>query len=247
MENIKEIKKPSFRLVRDAEHYHYHENVLKAITVQIAKEYKMEDLRLLYEKLFKREENVFMRNRAFEETKDIQAADKKRDELFCFIKRTIELMRYNPDPQIKAHWNVLDNGLNPYRNAHRKSFLENTTMITLFIEEMSKEQYAEALKALDLVKIFDLLGDANKKCEDLYNERLNSKQKREGEDKMRDVRPEVDKVFFNIIKFINAVYLVSVKITKEDQVLKEIGDIIDKINVHTKGLMSNIKERRADL
>lgn len=247
MENVKEIKKPSFRLVRDAEHYHYHDNVLKAITPITAKEYKMESLRYSYEKLFKREESAFMRDRAFEETKEIQAADKKRDELFCFIKRTIELMKYNPDASIKAYWSVLDEGMSPYKNAHRKSFVENTTMVTLFIEEMKKEQYGEALKSLDLVKVFDLLHDANAKCEDLYNERLSAKQKRNEEEKMRNIRPRVDKVFFDIIKFINAIYLVSHEITKEDQVLQEIGVIIDKVNVHTQKLMASIKERRLEV
>jgi len=246
LENIKEIKKPSFRLVRDAEHFEYHENVLKAILPILAKEYKMESLRYQYEKLFNREEKAFMRDRVFEETKEIQAADKKRDELFCFIKRTIELMKFNPDPTIKANWSILDNGIGPYRNAHRKSFLENTTMITLFINEMKKEQYANALQELDLVKIFDLLFDANKKCEDLYNERLNNKQKRNEEDKMRNIRPQVDKVFFELVKFINAIYLVSHEITKEEQVLKEIGNIIDTVNEHSKILMVNIKERRSD-
>lgn len=244
IENVKEIKKPSFRLVRDSEHYTYHENVLKAISPIIAKEYKMESLRYQYEKLFDREENAFMRDRAFEETKEIQAADKKRDELFCFIKRTIELMKYNPDPTIKSHWGVLDAGIDPYRNAHRKSFLENTTMITLFLKEMKKEQYANALATLDLSKIFDLLEGANRKCEALYNERLNAKQKRNDEDKMRSVRPQVDKVFFEMIKFINAIYLVSHEITKEEQVLEEMGQIIDAINGHTKTMMKNIKERR---
>lgn len=246
MENVKEIQKPSFRLVRDAEHYHYHENVLKAISPMLAKEYKMEDLRYTYEKLFKREESAFMRDRAFEETKDIQAADKKRDELFCFIKRTIDLMKYNPDPAIKANWGILDKGISQYRNAHRRSFLENTTMITLFIKEMKKEQYADALKTLDLLKVFDLLRDANNKCEVLYNERQSTKLKRNDEEKMRKIRPQVDKVFFEMVKFINAIYLVSHAITKEEQVLSEMGKIIDQVNSLTSKLMSAIKDRRSD-
>jgi hypothetical protein len=244
MDDVKEIAKPSFRLVRDSEHYYFHEKVLQVITSSIAKEYKIEHLRFDYEKMFKREEKAFLRNRGFEETKEIQAADKKRDELFCFIKRTIELMKYNPETEMKIFWDILDKGLNPYKNAHRKSFEENTELITLFIQEMKKEEYAEAVEMLDLEKVFDLLEDANRKCGILYNERLSSKEKRTKEDKIRLLRPRVDKAFFAIIKVINAIYLVSYLVTKEESIVKQIGDVVDKINGYTAELQQNIKGRR---
>ncbi|GEM_PF-3423660 len=246
MERVKEIIRPSFRLVRDGEHYDYHSRILATVTPMMAKEYKMEELRLVYEKYFKREEYAYMRNRAFEETKEIQAADQKRDELFCFIKRTIEIMRYNPDSTIRASWEELDGGLEPYRNAHRKSFLENTTMISLFIEEMEKEKYTHALQNLDLFRVFDLLKDANEKCYQLYNERQSKKEKRSKEDKMRNIRPQVDLAYFEFIKFINAIYLVSYQITKEQQVITEMGKVIDQINAYTKQMQDNILQRRAE-
>ncbi len=247
MRNIKEINKPSFRLFRDNEHYEYHNGILEIITPVLAKEYKLESMRFDYEKYFNKEENAYMRDRAFEETKEIQAADKKRDELFCFIKRTIELMKYNPDPDIKVHWNLLDQGLSPYRNAHRKSFLENTNLITEFIEEMMEDKYGKALETLDLQKIFVLLNDANNKCQDLYNERLNAKEKRNKEDKMRRIRPDVDREFFFLIKCLNSIYLVSEIITKEAPVLAEIGSVIDKINDLTSKYKYGIKERRGEI
>ncbi|MDR0428984.1 MAG: DUF6261 family protein [Tannerellaceae bacterium] len=246
MEKMKEISRPSFRLVRDGEHYDYHSNVLSVVTPVIAKEYKMEEIRLVYERFFKREDEAFSRNRGFEETKEIQVANKKRDEFFLFIKRTIENMRFHPDPTIKAYWQQLYEGLDPYKNAHRTSYLENTALIFSFIEEMKKEEYRETLKNLDLLLVIDKLKEANNKCEQLYNERLNEKVKRSKEEKMRLIRPQVDKAFFELIKFINAIYLVSYQITKEEQVINEMSALIDKINVYTKEMQRTIVERRAE-
>jgi hypothetical protein len=247
MKKVKEINRPSFRLVRDGEHYEYHSKILDMISPIIAKEYQMEEQRLVYERLFKKEDDAYSRNRGFEETKDIQIANKKRDEFFVFIKRTIENMRFHPDATIKAYWQGLYEGLEPYKNAHRANAIENTVLVFSFIEEMNQEKYQEILKKLDLLLVIDKLKEANNKCNQLYGERLNEKQKRNKEDKMRKIRPLVDDAFFELIKFINAIYLVSFQISKEEQVIQEIGELINKINVCTKSMQDSIVKRRAEV
>jgi glutamate synthase domain-containing protein 2 len=246
MKKIKEITRPSFRLVRNSEHYNYHVNVLETITPIIAKNYNMEDHRFAYEKLFRKEDEAFTRNRAFEETKDIQAADQKRDELFFFIKRFIENMKYNPDPQLKAAGINLDEALEPYRNAHRKSFQENTVLIDSFIKEMEdSEKCFKSLEYLDLIKPLELLKVANESFRSLYHERSKKRHQRNMKDKLKQLRPQVDQAFFEVVKFVNAVYLVSCEITKEKQVIDELGGIIDRINGFTAEMMESIARRRA--
>jgi hypothetical protein len=245
MKKIKEITKPSFRLVRNSEHYNYHVNVLKTVTPLVAKNYNMEDHRLSYEKLFRKEDEAFTRNRAFEETKDIQAADQKRDELFYFIKRFIENMKYNPDPALKAAGRSLDEALEPYRNAHRKSFQENTLMIDSFVKELEEnETYFKALQHLDLIRPLELLKTANESFRALYHERSQKRHQRNMKDKLKQLRPQVDQAFFEVVKFINAVYLVSHEITKEKQVIEELGAIIDTINTYTTEMLDAIARRR---
>jgi hypothetical protein len=246
VKKIKEITRPSFRLVRNSEHYSYHTSVLKAITPIMAKNYNMEDHRLAYEKLFKKEDEAFTRNRAFEETKDIQAADQKRDELFFFIKRFIENMRYNPDPVLKAAGRNLDEALEPYRNAHRKSFQENTVLIDSFVKELEdNESRFKALEHLDLIRPLELLKEANESFRTLFNERSAKRHQRSMKDKLKQLRPQVDQAFFEVVKFVNAVYLVSHEITKEKQVIDELGGIIDRINDHTTEMLENITKRRS--
>jgi hypothetical protein len=246
MKKIKEITRPSFRLVRNSEHYNYHSNVLKTITPIVAKNYNMEDHRLAYEKLFRKEDEAFTRNRAFEETKDIQAADQKRDELFFFIKRFIENMKYNPDPILKSSGRLLDEALEPYRNAHRKSFQENTHMIDSFIKEMEEnEQRFKALEHLDLIRPLELLKAANESFRSLYDERSAKRRQRSMKDKLKQLRPQVDQAFFEVVKFVNAVYLVSHEITKEQSVINELELIIDKINEYTTLMLEVIEQRRS--
>jgi hypothetical protein len=246
MKKIKEITRPSFRLVRNSEHYNYHSLVLKTITPIMAKSYNMEDHRLAYEKLFKKEDEAFMRNRAFEETKDIQAADQKRDELFFFIKRFIENMKYNPDPVLKNSGRALDEALEPYRNAHRKSFQENTVLIDSFVKEMEENNARfKALEHLDLVRPLELLKAANESFRTLFNERSAKRHQRSMKDKLKQLRPQVDQTFFEVVKFVNAVYLVSHEITKEKQVIDELGGVIDKVNDYTAEMLSTIAKRRA--
>ncbi len=247
IEKIKEIDRPSFRLVRNGEHYNYHTKILNVVTPIFAKEYKMEDLRYTYEKLFRKEDEAFMRNRGFEETKEIQAADHKRDELFFFIKRFIENMKYNPDPHVKEAGKELDKALDPYRNAHRKSLQENTILMDSFIKEMEKKIYYDSLKKLDLIKPLQLLKEANESFLDLYKERSMKKEERNMKDKLKQLRPQVDQAFFEMVKFINAIYLVSYKITKEDQVTDELSEIIDKINIYSKEMLDGIEKRRAEV
>ncbi|MDR1402680.1 MAG: DUF6261 family protein [Tannerellaceae bacterium] len=247
MEKVKEISRPSFRLVRDGEHYEYHAGILQIVSPIIAKEYKMEKQRLVYERLFRKEDDAYSRNRGFEETKDIQVANKKRDEFFVFIKRTIENMRFHPDTTIKLYWQGLYEGLDPYKNAHRANAIENTDLIFSFIEEMNQEKYQEILKKLDLLLVIDKLKEANNKCNQLYGERLNEKHKRNKEEKMRNIRPLVDDAYFELMKFINAIFLVSCQISKEEQVIQEIGDLIDKINVRTKSMQDFIIKRRQEV
>ncbi|GHV47773.1 hypothetical protein FACS1894181_01920 [Bacteroidia bacterium] len=234
-------------MVRNSEHYNYHTNVLNIVTPIIAKNYNMEDHRFAYEKLFKKEDEAYTRKRAFEETKDIQAANQKRDEVFFFIRRFIDNMKYNPDPVMKNAGKILDDTIEPYRNAHRKSFQENTSMVDSFVKEVEGSSVLfKALEHLDLVRSLELLKTANDSFRKLFNERSAKRHQRSMKDKLKQLRPQVDQAFFEVVKFINAVYLVSHEITKEKQVIDELGGIIDKINDYSAEMLDNIAKRRAD-
>jgi hypothetical protein len=246
MKKIKEIARPSFRLVRNLEHYNYHKQVLNAVTPFLAKSYHMEDQRLAYERLFKKEDEAIGRDRAFGETKDIQAADHKREELFLFIKRFIENMRYNPDTALKSAGQSLGEALDPYRNASRKSFQENTQLMDAFVKRIEDEPILfQAMELLDLVRPLEMLKSANDHCRELYNERSVKRQERGLKDKLKELRPQVDQAFFELIKFINAVYLVSLEVTKEQAVVEELEQVIDAVNDFTTQMLDGIAERRA--
>jgi hypothetical protein len=246
VKQIKEIIRPSFRLVRNLEHYDYHTSVLSIVSPLIAKTYSMEDQRWAYEKLFKKESESINRKRSFEETKDIQAAARKREEVFMFIKRFIENMTRNPDPAFKNAAVILDNAIEPYRNVTRKSFKDSSKLIEKFIRETENtEPLFNAISLLDLFRPVELLKASNDSFQSLYNERSAKKHQRSTTTKLKELRPEVDKAFFEVAKFINAVYLVSVAITNEKKITDELGAVIDKINARTSDLFNSIDLRRS--
>jgi hypothetical protein len=155
-------------------------------------------------------------------------------------------MKYNPDPVLKSAGQNLDEALEPYRNAHRKSFQENTLLIDSFVKEMEEnESRFKALEYLDLIRPLELLKVANENFRALYNERSAKRHQRNMKDKLKQLRPQVDQAFFEVVKFINAVYLVSHEITKEKQVIDELGSIIDKVNVFTTEMLDAIARRRS--
>jgi hypothetical protein len=102
-----------------------------------------------------------------------------------------------------------------------------------------------ALKHLDLLRPLELLKAANDSFHSLYHERSLKRHQRSMKDKLKQLRPQVDQAFFEVVKFINAVYLVSHEITKEQQIIAELGDIIDKINAYTAEMLEAITERRS--
>jgi hypothetical protein len=64
-------------------------------------------------------------------------------------------------------------------------------------------------------------------------------------DKLKQLRPQVDQAFFEVVKFVNAVYLVSHEITKEKQIIDELGLVIDRINDYSVDMLGAIAKRRA--
>jgi hypothetical protein len=245
MYKIKEIVRPSFRSVVNSEHHSYHANIFDILTFAIVEKYNMGNYFRVYELLFKKEKEAFTRTRYFEETKEIKISVTKRDEVFCFIRRIIESMSYNPDAELKNAAKILNNVLEPYRYANRKAYQENISQITAFINELEgNETLLKAIKLLNLIRPLEILKTANKSFKELHNERSSKRYLRLTQDTLRQLRPQVDNAFFEVIKFINAIYLVNHEITKEKTIADELGIVIDNINGFTADMMNTISKRK---
>lgn len=126
---MKEILKANLNNARNAEHYQFHSDVLSIVTVEVATAQKIEGLRSEYAALFDKENTAFIQNRAYESTKEVEAKDRVRDELFLYVKQTVDSNLYCPVATKKAAAEKLSFAMKPYRSANSKAFAENTAKL----------------------------------------------------------------------------------------------------------------------
>ena len=147
---MKEILKANLNNARNAEHYQFHSDVLSIVTVEVATAQKIEGLRSEYAALFDKENTAFIQNRAYESTKEVEAKDRVRDELFLYVKQTVDSNLYCPVAAKKAAAEKLSFAMKPYRSANSKAFAENTAQVTNLVADFQSETYAEYVELLGL-------------------------------------------------------------------------------------------------
>lgn len=147
---MKKILKSNLNNARNAEHFQFHSDVLNIFTAELAQTHQIGTLRETYLSLFKQEDTAFIQNQTYEATKEIEEKDKMRDDLFLYVKQTIESNLRCPLADKKAAAEKLSFVLNPYRSANSRPYAENTAQVTNFVDDMQSEQYAPYVAKLGL-------------------------------------------------------------------------------------------------
>ena len=83
---MKEFINIHFYHARNGKHYQYHNDVLATINEEFATQYQILPLRTTYAVLFTEEDNAYKLNQAYAKTKEIEECDRKRDDLFVFVR-----------------------------------------------------------------------------------------------------------------------------------------------------------------
>lgn len=81
---------------RNAEHYQLHHDILQIITTEFVTALGIPQLREEYQRLFDIENDCYLRNTAFQDTPELQLADRKRDDLFLYCSQTINTACLSP-------------------------------------------------------------------------------------------------------------------------------------------------------
>ena len=85
-----------FTRPRNPEHYQMHHDMLEVITVEFVTAFGIAALREEYQRLFDIENDCYLRNAAYQDTPELQAADRKRDDLFLYCSQTISTAERSP-------------------------------------------------------------------------------------------------------------------------------------------------------
>ena len=227
---MKEILKANLNNARNAEHYQFHSDVWSIVTVEVATAQKIEGLRSEYAALFDKENTAFIQNRAYESTKEVEAKDRVRDELFLYIKQTVDSNLYCPVTTKKAAAEKLSFAMKPYRSANSKAFAENTAQVTNLVADFQSETYAEYVELLGLTDAVAQLKTANNEFNAIYMGRSGEKLVRASTENMKSIRPKVDTAYRSLASAINALYQVNSLVTRSDSTEAELGSLIDGVN-----------------
>ena len=227
---MKEILKANLNNARNAEHYQFHSDVLSIVTVEVAAAQKIESLRSEYVVLFEKENAAFIQNRAYESTKDVEAKDRERDDLFLYIKQTVDSNLYCPVATKKAAAEKLAYVMKPYRSANTKAFAENTAQVTNLVQDFQSEAYAGYVELLGLTEAVAQLQVANNEFNAIYMGRSGEKLVRASNENMKSIRPKVDTAYRSLASAFNALYQVNSLITRSATTEAELGGLIDGVN-----------------
>ena len=227
---MKEILKANLNNARNAEHYQFHSDVLSIVTEEVAAAQKIESLRSEYVALFEKENAAFIQNRAYESTKDVEAKDRERDDLFLYIKQTVDSNLYCPVANKKAAAEKLSFAMKPYRSANTKAFAENTAQVTNLVQDLQSEAYVGYVELLGLTEAVAQLQVANNEFNAIYMGRSGEKLVRASNENMKSIRPKVDTAYRSLASAINALYQVNSLITRSATTEAELGGLIDGVN-----------------
>ena len=112
---------------------------------------------------------------ASEETAQMSALDKERDDLLIFITSTITQMTKSPLAAQRTAAEKLYLPVKPYIGAARLANLQETAAIEGLLVDLDKAGMPEALAAINLTEVVAALKDKNKQYATLTEQRANAK------------------------------------------------------------------------
>lgn len=227
---MKEIISVYLMRGRNAEQFLFHHNVLAVFTREKAAELKIEELHATYAALFEKEDLAFKQNTAFEQTPEIVAQDRARDDLFMYVRNLIDANLTCPVADKKEAAEKLAFVMRPYRNAPYKSYLENTTLVINMVADLQQEANKTYLTTLGLTEAVAQLKTANDTFNRTFTLRSDERLNRDTADKMVEIRPLVDEAYRAAAKVINALSCVNTLVTHDTAQEALLSQLIDDIN-----------------
>lgn len=215
---------------RNAEHYNLQQSLLKAAPAEFATKYKLAELRDIYAALFDKEDDVYLQNRAFADSEEVQASDTNRDGRFSLYNLSLKVKKLSNNKEDEEAVNKLLFVGKPYARASSKPYAENTALIDDLVKKLQSDEYAGYVEKLGLTAVVADLKEANDNFAAIYSRRASEKLTREVGDKLKELRPQVDTAAANYFEAINALYLVNEMIEKDASKTAEIGAVIDAVN-----------------
>lgn len=230
---------------RNAEHYGLQERFLAILTAEFAAKYKISGYRANYEALFNKEDEAYLQNQAYADTKEIDDKDIGRNDRYRYVDFCVKSKKLSLNPSEVAAAKTVAYAMEPYVGLTSKPYAENTSMLIDLVKKLQSPEYAPAVEVLGLTSAVTALKAANEAFIEVYSRRANDKLMRAASDKMRAIRPEVDLAFFKCAEAIDALYLINESIEHDEANTAAIGKVIDSINAEIIQFTETLSRRGA--
>ncbi len=214
--------------LRNDEHFQFHTEVKDLIKSQeklIPKIQKALDAYLL---CYDNENEAFKKITKSPLTKDIEAADQRRDFVFTGMVRVNRAALTHFSPDIAAAAYRLKVVFDTYGNLAAKPLHEETSAIYNLLEELQVESRKKDVEQVQLSSWLSELAKENNAFESLVRKR-NDEQASKTQLRVKATRFEVDRAYALLIERINALIIVDDEVDYTDFVNK-INNWIDKYN-----------------
>ena len=221
---------PYLGKARNAEHYHLQEQFVAIITAAFAAKFKISGFRGNYEKLFTKEDELYLQSLAYADTKTIEEKDAVRDARYRYVDLTVQSKLLSLVASDKEAAEKIAFVMSGYIGVSSKPYAENTAMVSDLVKKLQSDEYAAAVATLGLTEAVSALKAANDDFETVYSHRADLKLVRENSDKLKQLRPDVDEAFRMLAEAVNALFLVAESIEHDVDKAAEIGTVIDAVN-----------------
>ena len=240
---MKSIDLLNIARLRNSETYQFHNRVNTYLNDSLVAHYKLTRLVDSFRKPYFHFEEIYLANQSSTLTPEKKVADKARDDYFIGIKQSIGSFERFGTEEEKAASAALQHVLQPYKEAPRKSMMENSGQIRSFIVDMCSSRNTGYVATLKLEDRIAELENLNETFDDLYyaqeGDRLSAKEA----GKLKEARREMEHACRKIFDKVNALSLIADDEGETEENLDEFIDNMNKI-VQSMQRILNAREGR---
>lgn len=142
-------------------------------------------------------------------TVQMREEDKLRDNYHVGILEQIVTAKRHFDPDVRAVGEHMDPLLSAFQKAQLRSFDDQTGVTNNFLQELQSDKYKADVEKLNLGGWITALKDTNDRCASLTASRTGERSEQVQNQTTAVTRPLSDKAYAELVKHINALYLIN--------------------------------------
>ncbi|MDR3118849.1 MAG: DUF6261 family protein [Mediterranea sp.] len=211
--------------LHNGEHFEFEKILLDALTPSVAAGLNLMAQRNQLNQLHRKEGEVYLTNRAYEQTEELTRLDDLRGKEFRYIRRTVKFYLTAGSKTQQSAADEVAFMLQPYRHSLKKNYQDSTAELGKFVLDMSAAPYPAHIATLGLTGTLAGLKAGNDAFQALYIARAKEGLSRAGHKSIRQLRQQFDEVYRIVAGVLPAMHFVETDAAKKAAIEKTIATI----------------------